>query len=182
VNIITNPDNKLSLKLMLLFIPVAYASYLFHEFGHWVIGEVLGNNMAYTLNNVWPKNGHYLDPGHDVLVSIGGPACTILLSLFLLLVIEKYKTMVAYPIVLFQLVFRLLALMVGGFELQDEAIISKILALGKYTIAIIVLLLLFLIVCRASYLLRINLKKNSYLFTMSTLCDLLVIGSSKIMS
>ena len=87
-----NAENKLSLKFMLLFIPVAYTSYLFHEFGHWIAGEVLGNDMAYSLNNVWPKNGHYIDASHDVLVSIGGPAFTILLSLLFLLVIEKYKT------------------------------------------------------------------------------------------
>jgi len=43
-----NTESKLSFKFMILFIPVAYASYLFHEFGHWVIGEVLGNNMVYT--------------------------------------------------------------------------------------------------------------------------------------
>ena len=167
---------------MLLFIPVAYASYLFHEFGHWIIGEVLGNNMAYSLNNVWPINGHYIDASHDVYVSIGGPAFTILLSLFSLLMIEKYKTMYAYPFVLFQMVFRFLALVVGGFGQQDEAKISAILGIGTYTVAIIVLLILFLIVLRASYLLKIDLKKNSYFFTMSTLCDLLVIGTYKMMS
>ena len=80
---------------MLLFIPVAYASYLFHEFGHWIVGEVLGNNMAYSLNNVWPQNGHYLDASHDLYVNIGGPAFTILLSLLFLLIIERYKTMYA---------------------------------------------------------------------------------------
>jgi hypothetical protein len=35
------------LNLILLFIPVAYISYLFHEFGHWSMGEILGNDMAY---------------------------------------------------------------------------------------------------------------------------------------
>jgi len=167
---------------MLLFIPVAYVSYLFHEFGHWIIGEILGNNMAYSLNNVWPQNGRYIDASHDGYVSIGGPAFTILLSLFFLLIVEKYKTMYAYPFVLFQMVFRFLALVVGGFGKQDEARISAILGLGTYTVPIIVLLILFLIVLRASYLLRINLKKNSYLFTMSTLCDLLVIWTYRFFS
>jgi hypothetical protein len=67
---------------MLLFIPVAYASYLFHEFGHWIIGEALGNNMVYSLNNVTTQSEHYIDASHEVYVSIGGPAFTILLSLF----------------------------------------------------------------------------------------------------
>jgi len=65
---------------------------------------------------------------------------------------------------------------------QDEARISAILGLGTYTVAIIVLLILFLMVMRASYLLKVDWKKNSYLFTVSVLCDLLVIGSSKLIS
>jgi hypothetical protein len=179
---ITNPDNKLSLKFMLLFIPVAFASYLFHEFGHWIVGEILGNNMVYTLNNVWPRNGHYFAASNELHVIMGGPVFTILLSLFFLLIIEKYKTRVAYPFVLFQFVLRFLSHAVGGFAKQDEAIISAILGLGTYTVAIIVLLILFLMVWRASHILRINWKNNSYLFTMSTLCDLMVIGTYRLFS
>ncbi|HEX7556013.1 MAG TPA: hypothetical protein VF338_05265, partial [Leptolinea sp.] len=158
-----NTKSKLSFKFMLLFIPVAFASYLFHEFGHWIIGEVLGNNMVYSLNNVWPQSGYFIDPSHEVYSSIGGPAFTILLSLFFLLIIEKYKTIYAYPFVFFQMFMRFFSLVFGGFGQQDEARISAILGLGTYTVAIIVLLILFLIMLRASYLLRINLKKNSYI-------------------
>ena len=167
---------------MLLFIPVAYVSYLFHEFGHWIVGEALGNNMVYTLNNVWPQSGRYIGASHEVYVSSGGPAFTILLSLLFLLIIEKYKTMYAYPFVFFQMFIRFFSLVFGVFEQQDEARISAILGLGAYTIAIIVFLILFLMVLRASYLLRINLKNNSYIFTMSTLCDLLVIGTYRMFS
>ena len=179
---IINAENKLSLKFMLLFIPVAFTTYLFHEFGHWIIGEVLGNKMAFSLNIVSPQSGYYIDASHDRFVSCGGPAFTILLSLFFLLIIEKYKTIYAYPFVFFQMFCRFFALVFGGFGQQDEARISAILGLGKYTVAIIVLLILFLILLRASYLLRINLKKNGYFFTMSTLCNLLVIGTSRMIS
>ncbi len=44
--------SKLSLKFMWMFIPVAYFSYIFHEFGHWIVGEMLGNKMVYSLNCV----------------------------------------------------------------------------------------------------------------------------------
>ena len=33
----TNNESKLGLKFMLLFIPVAFVTYLFHEFGQWNI-------------------------------------------------------------------------------------------------------------------------------------------------
>ncbi|MCX6168095.1 MAG: hypothetical protein NTX65_02060 [Ignavibacteriales bacterium] len=175
-------DKKLLVKLFILFIPVAYASYLFHEFGHWIIGEVLGNNMMYTLNYVWVKDGYYIDASHDLYVSIGGPAFTILFSILFLLVIEKYNTIYLYPFVFFQSFMRFFSLVFGGFSNQDEARISAILGIGTYTIALIVLLILLMLVLRASYKLKINLKQNSYFFTMSTVCQLLVIATYKFFS
>jgi len=37
---------SLNLKFFLLFIPVAYVTYLSHELGHWSVGELLGNRMV----------------------------------------------------------------------------------------------------------------------------------------
>ncbi|HSD63464.1 MAG TPA: hypothetical protein VLB50_06680 [Ignavibacteriaceae bacterium] len=173
-------DKKILVRLYLLFIPVAYFSYLFHEFGHWVVGEFLGNDMIYSLNYVWPKEGHYLNESHDLYVSIGGPAFTILLAVISLLVLEKYSTIYVYPVLFFQFVLRLFSLVFGGFLRQDEARISLIMGIGTYTIGIIVLLILLLIVLRASYKLKIDLRQNGYFFTVSILCQLLVIASYNI--
>ena len=172
--------NKNQLKLYLTFIPVAYFSYLFHEFGHWIVGEMLGNKMVFTLNYVWPKNGHYLHAGDYLLGSIGGPAFTILLALISLLVIEKYEIIYAYPVLFFQMVMRFFSLGFGGFARQDEARISSALGLGTYTLGIIVIIVLFLMVFRASRKLKIDLKQNGYYFTVSILCELMVIGTYKI--
>jgi hypothetical protein len=175
-----NTDRKLLLRIYLLFIPVAYVSYLFHEFGHWIVGEVLGNNMMFSLNYVWPKNGHYIDASHEVLVLIGGPAFTILLAVISLLIIEKYSTIYAYPLVIFQMVLRFFSLIFSGFYKQDEARISSLLGLGTYTVGIIVLIVLFLIVLRASYKLKIDFQYNSCFFTVSILCLLMVIATYKL--
>ena len=53
-------DNKVRIKLMLIIIPVAYFSCFFHELGHWIIGEILGNDMVLSLNGVRPKSGQYI--------------------------------------------------------------------------------------------------------------------------
>jgi hypothetical protein len=169
-------DKKLLYKLYLLFIPVAFGSYLFHEFGHWIIGEVLGNDMIFSLNYVWPKTGSYLNSNHNLYVSIGGPAFTILLSLVSLLIIEKYMIIYAYPVVFFQFVLRFFSLVFGGFGKQDEARISLILEWGTYTVGIIVILILFLLVLRAAYKFKIDLKQNGYFFTVSIFCQLMVIA------
>lgn len=169
-------DRK-QLKLFLLFIPVAYASYLFHEFGHWIIGELYGNNMAYSLNGVWPKSGHYIEESHALYSSIGGPVFTILQSLIFLLIIEKYRSVYAFPFVFFAFFIRFFALVFGGFSKQDEAVISTTLGFGDYTFAIIVLSILGLSVWRASRNLKFDLKTLGLFFTMSTLSILLVIGT-----
>jgi hypothetical protein len=94
-------DKKRLIKVFLLFIPVAYASYLFHEFGHWIIGESLGNDMAFSLKYVWPKNGYYTDENHNLYVLICGPDFTVMLAIIFLLLTEKFVTIYAYPFVFF---------------------------------------------------------------------------------
>jgi hypothetical protein len=173
-------DKKILVRLYLLLIPIAYFSYLFHEFGHWILGETLGNDMIYSLNYVWPKTGHYINESHNLYVSIGGPAFTILLAVISLLILEKYSTIYAYPILFFQFVLRFFSLVFGGFSQQDEARISSIMGLGTYTVAIIVLTILLLTVIRASYKLKIDLKQNGYFFTISILSQLMVIATYKI--
>jgi hypothetical protein len=173
-------EKKLLIKLYLLFIPVAFFSYLFHEFGHWIVGEILGNDMIYSLNYVWPKSGKYINESHNLFVSTGGPAFTIMLALLSLLIIEKYNKIYAYPVLFFQFTLRFFSLVFGGFSNQDEARISSIMELGTYTAGIAVIIILLLIVIRGSYKLKIDLQNNGYFFAVSILCQLMVIATYKI--
>jgi hypothetical protein len=173
-------ENKTLIRLYLLLIPISYFSYLFHEFGHWSVGEIFGNDMFYSLNFVYPKSGHYINVSHDLYVSIGGPAFTILLALVSLFILEKFSSVYAYPVLFFQFVIRFFSLVFGGFSQQDEAGISRLMGIGKYTAAIIVLLILVLIVIRASYKLKIDLKHIGYFFTVSIVCQLMVIATYKL--
>lgn len=170
-------DNKLPVGIYLLFLPVAYISYLFHEFGHWTAGELLGNRMVYSLNYVWPVSGQYHLASHGLYVSMGGPAFTLILSFLCLMIIEHYGTLYLYPFVFFQAFMRTFALLFGGFSTQDEARIASILRIGPYTVAILVFLLLFAMTARASHRLNISPRINSYLLVVSTLCQLMVIGT-----
>lgn len=181
-NMTAHPHTTIGLKFVLLFIPTAYITYLFHEFGHWSIGELLGNDMSYSLNYVRPRTDGYLDASHDVFVSIGGPGFTILQSLIGLLIIEKYKTFYAYPLVFFPMFNRFFSLAFGGFGRQDEARISVLLDAGTYTVAVIVIAILVLMVVRCSSILKIDRRNNGYISMVSTACQLLVIGSYELFS
>ena len=152
-------------------------AYLFHEFGHWSIGEILGNDMAYSLNYVSPRSGSYRDASHNLYSSIGGPAFSILQALIALLLIEKYKILSIYPFAFFPMYSRFFSLAFGGFEKQDEARIAVLLDAGRYTVGIMVVAILVLIVVRCSATLRLDLKKNGSIAVLGTLCQLLVIGT-----
>jgi hypothetical protein len=76
---------------------------------------------------------------------------------------------------------RFFSVLLGGFGKQDEARIAALLGTGSYLIAVIVLLVLLLIVIRCSYRLDIGPRMNAYCVTVSTVCQLLVIGTYELM-
>jgi len=143
-------NNKV--KLVLVFIPITYFSFFFHEVEHWIVGEILGNDMALRLNGVSPKSGQYLENTH-LYILCGGVGFTLLLTIISWCVIEKYKFIYAYPVVFFNFIFRLFP-QILKFDFQDEAKISALLEVSKYTITMIVLIPLLLITWRASYVLK----------------------------
>ncbi len=173
-------ESRIDWRVALLFIPVAFLTYLFHEFGHWIVGEMLGNDMVLSLNTANARSGYYIDNAHVLYISMGGPAFTILQAIIFLAIIEKSKSIYAYPVVFFAAFSRFFSVVFGGFSLQDEARISSMLDINIYTVAIIVLLVLFLIVWRSSYLLKLNLKAIGYFTILSTLSILLVIGVNEL--
>ena len=173
-------QKPIDVRFFPLFIPIAYFSYLFHEFGHWCVGEILGNRMVYSMNYVWPKDGHYLQQSHDLYVSIGGPGFSLLQAVVALLIIEKFRTLYAYPFAFFPMFNRFFSDLFGGFNKQDEARIAVLLGTGTYLVAIIVLAILLVIVIRCSHKLKIAAKTNGYIVTVSTVCQLLVISTYKL--
>jgi len=171
---------QLDYKIILVFIPVAFLTYIFHEFGHWVFGELTENNMVMNLNYCWPKSGSFITEKHALISSIGGLFFTILQAVIFLLIIEKWNMIYAYPFVFFAFFVRFFSLVFGGFMKQDEVTISTALEIGKYTIAILVVSILILLVWRASIKLKIDLKSNCIFWAISTVALLVVIGSCKI--
>jgi len=169
-------ESRINRKVALLFIPVAFLTYLFHESGHWIVGELLGNDMVLSLNNANAVSGSYVDKTDNLFISIGGPAFTIFQALIFLAIIEKTKSVYAYPVVFFAAFSRFFSIVFGKFSQQDEARIASMLDIGPYPVAIIVILILFLIVWRSSYILKLNPKAIGYYTTLSTLSILLVIG------
>ncbi|MEI6060120.1 MAG: hypothetical protein WCR72_05395 [Bacteroidota bacterium] len=55
------------------FIPITFFTYIFHESGHWIFGELLGNDMTLGLNSTAPKSGYFIHETHALWSAIGGP-------------------------------------------------------------------------------------------------------------
>jgi hypothetical protein len=174
-------ESRITWKAALLMIPAAFFTYLFHESGHWIVGELLGNKMLYSLNNVTPASGSYLHETDGLFVSMGGPAFTILQAVIFLLIIKKTKSVYAYPFVFFAAFIRFFAVLFGGFNRQDEAYISAGLNTGTYTVAAIVLVILSVIVWRSSHLLKLNIKAVGYYTVLSVIATLLVLAAESLM-
>lgn len=172
-------DNKIKLKLALAFIPVAYFSFFFHELGHWIIGELLGNDMVLRLNGVSPKSGQYLENTH-LYILFGGVGVTVLLAIISWLIIEKYKKIYAFPVVFFNFFFRLFPMLIN-FNFQDEAKIAALLGIGKYIVAIIVLILLLLIAWRSARVLKLNYRDILLCLTASLVSAFLVVATDMLL-
>lgn len=169
-------ESQINWKVAFSFIPIAFFTYLFHEFGHWLVGELLGNDMTISLNSSNSRTGVLLNESQNLFISVGGPVFTILQALLFLLITIKTKSIYAYSTVFFAVFCRFFSIVFGGFSLQDEARIALMLNTNKYLIATIVLSILFLIIWRCNYIMKFNTKAIGYFITLSTIAILLVIG------
>jgi len=168
------------ISLMLTLLVAAYVSFLFHEFGHWLIGTLLGYEMAMSLNATWLKSGSFLKESHSLYFVMGGPAFTILQVMIALLIVEKYKNLFAYPFVCFPFVLRMFSWTRGmKFGAEDEAVISAMLGLRINIWAIIVCSILLASVWKGSRTLKLNFVVNSAFFLCSIAFIFVVIATHK---
>ena len=169
-------ESQIDWKVIIAFIPIGFITYLFHEFGHWTFGELLGNEMTLSLNNSSPKSGYFIDDADAIWSAIGGPFFTILQGLLFLLIVWLTKSIYAYSFTFFAVFSRFFPILFGGFSQQDEARIALMLNVNKYLIAMIVLSILLLIIWKCNRIMKLNIKAVGYFITLSTLVILLVIG------
>lgn len=173
-------ESQIDWKVIIAFIPIAFITYLFHEFGHWTFGELLGNDMTLSLNNSSPENGHFIDDSDALWSAIGGPAFTILQGLLFLLLTWLTKSIYAYSITFFAVFSRFFSIVFGGINLQDEARIAAMLALNKYLVAVIVLIILFLILWTINRIMKLNNKAIGYFAVLGVFAILIVIGVNEL--
>jgi len=166
------------IRLILTLLVAAYASFAFHELGHWLAGRLLGYEVAMDLNGTWIKGGQFTKVSHALYFYIGGPAFTLLQAVIALVIIERTKAVFVYPFVFFPAMMRVFPLAFRGYGAEDEARISAIMGLGTYTVGIVVCSILFVLLWRGSRTLKLNLKINSVLFLCRIAFTLMVVATN----
>lgn len=173
-------ESRINWKVIILFIPIAFGTYIFHELGHWLLGELSGNEMTLSLNNSSPKSGYFIKEFHALWSAVGGPLFTIIQALVFLFITWITKSIYAYSIAFFAVFSRFFSIVFGGIDLQDEAGIARLLDTNKYFVAAIVLTILFLILWRCTRIMKLNTKAVGYFTVLGVFAILIVIGVNEL--
>ncbi|MBP7462445.1 MAG: hypothetical protein KBA26_14265 [Candidatus Delongbacteria bacterium] len=169
-------ESQIDWKVIISFIPIAFLTYLFHELGHWALGEMLGNDMTLTLNNSTPKNGCFIHESHALWSAIGGPLFTIIQAGIFLLITGKTKSVFTYSMLFMAVFSRFFSIVFGGINRQDEARIASMLPINHYIMTATVLIILGLIWWKGNRIMELNLKASGYFVVLGVVSMLMVIG------
>jgi hypothetical protein len=115
-----------------------FLTFLLHEGAHWATGELLGNEMAMTLNVAYPISRAYIAPWHATVVAAAGPLVTLIQAVVAYAISVRRKSTAAYLFLLAAVVMRVLALGVNVIARpQDEAKVSLALGLGPLALPLV---------------------------------------------
>ena len=123
--------------------------------------------MTMSLNGTHPTSGSYIHAWNHIIVLTGGPLFTLIQAFVFLYLIKKYKKKLLYPFLFFPFIFRMVASLFSIVEPQDEAIISTLINLSKWTLPISITLILFYLCWEGNKVLKINWKLNLTQFVFS---------------
>lgn len=150
---------KILAKYSLIILIAVFFTFFFHEFSHWITGELLGYKMTMRLNYVsLTGGGEYKEFWENNVISAAGPIFTIIQGIVFYEIMKKYKNINFFPFLFLPFFMRLLAFTMSFNLPNDEARISRDLGIGTYTLFIIVCLFLGLLVYKISKKYSIDIK------------------------
>ena len=160
---------------------VVVLGFLFHEVAHWLVGELLGNDMKMSIGRAWPVEGSYLLPIHAPIISSAGPILTILVALLGMYVAIRYSALWGYALVFSSFMFRALAFLVSINNLNDEARISVYFGLPWFILPAIVALGLLWVTIITSRSLQIGWRTNVFSYVVvSAVVTILVMADGQL--
>lgn len=159
-----------------MVLAAVFFTMVFHEFGHYITGRLLGNSMKMNLNQVSPVGGSYAELWHKPLVYAAGPVFTLIQSFLLLRLLWVSNRSLLYPFVLFPAVHRIWPYLVSPASYQDEVKLASHLDWPPWIIVGFFWLLLILIGWIATRKLKMTRRYVLITIVLSLLCFLLLLG------
>jgi hypothetical protein len=171
---IENTFDKMSLKYVFIILIAVFASTIFHELAHWLMGEILGNKMTATLNSTNLISGEYLHEWNRNYITMAGPIFTVLQAIIFYFLLFKYNRIELYPFLFYPFVFRLAAGIANIFGPNDEGRFGQSMGVGLFTISIIICSFLLILIYKISKAHKISLKFNMISFLLCCIFLLLL--------
>ncbi len=148
-------------KYIILIFFAVLITMIFHEFGHYITGSFLGNNMVMDLNGTRPLQGEFIEEWHLPIIAISGTVFTLFQAFIFLVLLRFYQTKYLYPFLIYPLIYRLVPYVISLFNperlwRQDKAQFAQYFNFNPWLLILPVLLLLFIFVYKGSKIIDIN--------------------------
>lgn len=166
----------------LLLFAITPAAFFFHELAHWLAGETLGYSMTMSLNNAHPVEGAFRTTADAMWVSAAGPLLTILQGTIAYLLVRRTGNPLFYPVIFIALFMRASAMLISGFNLNDEARISHALGIGEWTLPAVVVAGLLALTWRASLRIGAHWSVNVYSYLVASLAVTAVVWGDAVIT
>jgi hypothetical protein len=124
-------------KFILYTLLAVVFTFAVHEFSHWTVGELLGNEMRMTLNTGYPIAGRYVKDWHYPVVSAAGPLVTLLQGTIFYFLIKRYSNKNLFPFLFTCFYLELLSGVLNYRNPNDLGRIGTYLSIGLYTLPIL---------------------------------------------
>jgi hypothetical protein len=165
---------KLKAPFYLWFVAAFLVSYLIHESAHWLMAMALGIDAAFHLNAV-----RYLSPTapwQRALIDGAGPAVTIAQAILAYVLVVRSASAKAFAFVYVAAFMRFAAAVVSLLNPNDEARISMMLGLGKWTLPVLVAAGLILLAAKASKRLQLTWKDQALCYVVASLAVSMIVA------
>jgi hypothetical protein len=166
---------EINKKYVSIFAIAVLLSWTLHEFAHWAVGECLGYKMTITLNSSFPANGHYIKDLHYQIISAGGPIFTLCEAILIFILMRRQRRILLYPLLFTCFYMRLFATVISFRNPNDEARISSAMGIGKFTLPLIMTIILFALIYKVSNMYKLGTKFNLINFGLTLLFSSIII-------
>src|SRR6056297_150707 len=173
-------------RIYLFLFIASLITVIIHEYGHFLMGTILGYTMGFDFNGSRPLVGSYNNNTHYFLVIFAGISFTIAQSYLAFYLMKKLNYKRLYYLVLTPFLYRLIPYLISliypnRLLLQDEARIGQLLGINLYVIPLIIIGVLLFNCYRVNKKYKISFNKHMKLSLISTVSFIIIIQLNQLL-